>query len=692
MKTPSGITSLSLKYTITENMTHDRKPTRNKSRTRKRQERNTGPITFVGVDGEGVTLEDGTHKYVLLGVGDRQYENPEGITWQEAFEFLWSQFRTGPVAYTGFFLGYDFCQMLKGLREERARMLYTSQGRIKRQPRSGKRRMPFPVQCEGWEFDLLGSKRLRLRKNGSDRWMYICDAGPFFQKSFLSVIDPQKWSEPVVTREEYDKVAEGKARRGTAVLDSDMRYYNALENEILARVLSQLDRGLRTLGIHLSPGQWYGPGQAASAWLKGRAITAGRLGEVTPQAALEAARSSYFGGWFEIMAHGIVPGASWEYDVNSAYPHIISALPCLEHGEWRHNDVNHSNSNRAATLVHATVSNTSRHVGSMLHRDNSGNISRPGQTEGWYWLDELDASARALGSSWVARETWSYQPCGCPPPLGEVSDIYALRQRVGKNTPLGIACKLIPNSLYGKFAQSVGTPEYGNPLYASRITSGCRRMILNAISSHPDKERGVLMVATDGVYFRTPHPYLPIGPELGYWSVEEKRDLCLFKPGVYWDDQAREKITAGEAPVFKARGVNARDFGAAIGEVDRLFRLLADGTPSHIEWPTVEFPVSFSMVTALQALQRNNWDAAGTLVKEPMARQSSDPSLKRSRWHWEGGLLRSRPAENEPYQASKAYEKRFGMDDPFSDESMEAAGISPDGYPGDLWKEVLYEN
>ena len=684
-------------FTITEGMTHDRKPTRNNSRDRKAKARNTGPLEFVGVDGEGVTLADGTHRYVLLGVGEQQIENPDGLLWEECFEFLWSQFRTGPTAYTGFFLGYDFVQMLRGLREERARMLLTAEGRAKRAPNpakgKGKRVVPFPVECAGWEFDILGTKRLKIRKKGSKRWMYICDTGPFFQKSFLAVIDPKEWSDPVVTQEQYDRLVAGKGKRGTAVLDDDMRRYNREENDALSTVLGRLDDGLRSLGIELAPGQWFGPGQAASAWLQTRAVTAETLHRVVPSGALEAARASYFGGWFEIMAHGIVPGVTYEYDINSAYPYIISTLPCLEHGRWEHNANYHDDGNRSVSIIRAAVSGAGRHVGSMLHRDDSGNISRPARTEGWYWEDELDAAVRAGVVERVDEmERWTYLPCDCPPPLREVRDIYDLRRRIGKKTPLGIACKLVPNSLYGKFAQSIGSPEYGNPVYASLITSGCRRMILDAIATHPKGTRDVVMVATDGVYFRSAHPDLPCTGALGDWDANDKANLTLFKPGVYWDDAARASVAAGEAPVFKARGVNARDFGSQLQHVDNLFRTLSANRPRRIDWPAVEFPVSFSMVTALQALQRNDWDLAGTLVNEPTNRQSSDPSLKRSSWYWDGDLLRSRPNRNDPYEPSRPYEKRFGMADPFSDESKEAAGIHPDGYPGDLWKEAIYGN
>jgi hypothetical protein len=667
------------------------------------------PTEFVCVDGEGVTLPDGTHRYVLLGVGQQQISNPEGLSFLECIEFLWTQFRTGSVAYTGFFLGYDFVQMFRSLPEERARMLLSAEGRAKRKPKNPRRVQPFPVEYMGWEFDILGTKRLRIRKAGAARWMHICDTGSFFQKSFLKVIDPREWSDPVVTQAEFEEISRGKARRSSASLDDTMRHYNARENEILARVLCRLNEGFQSLGVYLRPSQWFGPGQAAQAWLDDRAITNEALSQIVPYDVLEAARKSYFGGWFEIMAHGLIPGITYEYDINSAYPTAIAKLPCLEHGRWEHNGTSSS----PYCLLYARVRGTDDYIGSMPHRDAVGNISRPDRTEGWYWEHELVAaqSAGIVSGAPAILDRWVYVPCECKPPLREVGDLYSLRLQVGKKTPLGIAIKLLLNSLYGKFAQTIGKPKFGNPIYASLITSLCRTMILNAIATHPDGPSGVLMVATDGVYFRSPHPTLPCSSLLGEWDKAEKSNITLFKPGVYWDDTTRAQIAREEAPVFKARGVNARDFGKVLADVDMQFRRMANGEPRMLNrsksrlpesmlailanesigfwWPEVEFPLEFAMVTATQALQWGRWEAAGTVLPNPMGKQSSNPYSKRGNPGWEDGILRTSPKRNDPYTPSYPYEKRFGIEDPFSDESREMQGITPEGLSMNLIREAL---
>ena len=699
--------------------TSQHKKSSHTARARKRAEARTEPLTFVCVDGEGVTDESGNHKYVLIGVGENQVSDPNGLSWSRIFEFLYSEFTTGPVAYTGFFLGYDFTQWVRSLPEYQARRLLDKTERAKRKRRMGHngeslagQEIYFPVDLDGWEFDILGTKRFKLRPKGESRWMYICDTGGFFQKSFLSVIDPKEWKKPIVSDQEYATILRGKEQRNTAILDADMGRYNRLENEVLSRVLLQLDTGFRELGIHLSPKQWFGPGQAAQAWLDGRAITSKELQGIVPPWFLEAAIASYYGGWFEIMAHGLIPGITYEYDINSAYPYIISRLPCLAHGTYtrttdkRHirriSDMGNTSMETPLSLlrIHAwgegcrvsqeVPDNRNHHIGPLPHRDADGNISRPLITEGWYWEHEIYAAMQAgIISGYDVSEKLTYTMCECPKPFREVQDIYNLRLSVGKKTPLGIACKLVPNSLYGKFAQSVGMPKYGNPIYASLITSWCRTIILNAIATHPKGKSDVVMVATDGVYFRTPHPYLAVSANLGEWDSGLREDICLFKPGVYWDNKTRQSIRDGKAPIFKTRGVSSRDFASQIETIDSAFRGMRS-TRNLTNWPEVEFGLSFAMVSAVQALARNKWDKAGTLLADPTAKQSSNPSKKRSSWYWDGDMLRSKPPVNYPFEPSHPYNKRFGLEDPWSIESITESGETPEGYVSELWKQILF--
>jgi hypothetical protein len=685
---------------------------------------------FICVDGEGAGYGK-DHKYVLLGCGNRYVENISGISWQEAFRFLYDCFLEKPqAAYVGFFLGYDFTQIIKTMPEDRARMLLTDRGiNARKRTRSGKNNKPFPVRYDGWEFDMLPGRRLQIRpqvchclETGKRScahiqpdWMYVCDAGPFWQCSFLSAIDPRNWREPVVSDAEYAKVESGKANRSMDIAEyirtrETVIEYNRLENEIFARIMTILRDGFIEIGVNLRKDQWFGPGQAAAAWYKKNGIPRRDILEGSvPNEFWEAARQSYFGGWFEILSHGIVPGRSHEYDINSAYPYIIASLPCLLHGRYVNGDgrpPERRHGSNELVLIRARLCGNDPHVGAALNRDKDGRIRRPRVTEGWYWQHEIDAGIRAGVIRDVDYREWmSYQPCDCKNPVRGFRDLYEHRLSVGKDTVLGKSCKLVYNSGYGKFAQSTGSAPYGNWVYASLITAGCRVMILDAIATHPDGNAALLMVATDAVFFDAPHDGLSISQSLGDWDHTERENLTLFKPGVYWDDKARRAIAHGEPSKFKARGINARDFARHLGEVDALFlRAIeyppefrvklyeGDGFSAYAEkdWPWIAFEVGFSLVSAKTALARGDWSGAGETQTNILAIQDSDPSDKRREVKYDSTANRLRTYSMDVPTGeicSVPYDKRYGMEDPFSLESKESFGIAPDGTVGDQIKE-----
>lgn len=710
----------------------------------------TGINAFISIDGEGMRVFvcdtsgviEARHSYVLLGIGQDQIQADniaDGLDFLTILEFLYSHYKPG-CAYPGFFLGYDFTQWFKSLPQSRAHMLLTEAGRKTRQRRNlknpGLKLPPHPVNYGHWQFDMLGTKRLKFRKREckctlsncihvKGPWMYVCDVGGYFQTSFLNVINPAKWPEPIVSDEEYAIIVEGKGSRDSAKLDEDMRRYNRLENEVLGRVMERYDSGLRGFGVSLPPSKWFGPGQAAQAWLKGRAPDRDAIDEAVPAWFLDICKASYIAGWFELFMHGLVEGPSHEYDINSAYPAVIANLPCLLHGSYQRGygriPPNTSGRKRLG-LVRAHVwtqsyreRTTPISIGAMLHRDRHGRITRPMMTEGWFWEDELDAARKAGCVARIRSDRYiewaAYYPCDCEPPLREMAHLYLSRLKVGKDSPMGRGAKTVYNSGYGKFAQSIGQPMFGNSVYASAITSGCRTRILDAIASHPGGLTNVAMVATDAVFFLDPHPNLPLSDNLGDWSHEERSNLCLFKPGVYWDDSAREKVRRGAVATFKARGINAADFSRELERIDDEFRSWG-GIPPAIDspatgekvagWPEVTFSPSFAMVTALQALMRDDWSLAGH-VEQPgkEVTQSANPYRKRTgiyydperslyrsqaRWFGEGSGWHYKDGSHSLTVRSSPYTKRFGAEDPWSEESLSQWGIDYDGYVGDAYR------
>jgi hypothetical protein len=637
-------------------------------------------VDFLAVDGEADTTVEGD-PYVLLSVGSESlHKEGEVLTHRDIFPFLWQQHLKHPThAFVGYFLGYDFSQWLKSISLHEAKMLFTAEGIAKRTRKgdaANRNPVPWPVYVDDdqWEIDLLGMKRFKLRPFRSKApWMYICDVGPYFATSFLKAIDPKDWpTEPVCTPEEYATIREGKGNRDAAAFGAEMIRYNLLENEVLARMMGQLNRGFVAIDVRLAKNKWFGPGQAAQAWMAGAGVPkASEVQESVPKKALSMARDSYYGGWFEVFSHGHVPGTTYEYDINSAYPHVMRTLPCLLHGEWTSGD-------GAFVLVHAQVYGSDPYVGAIQHRETKQTILRPHATIGTYWLHELQAGKKAgVISSVKILDAIGYKPCDCPPPLAKVADLYQQRLDVGKNTVHGKACKLSYNSMYGKLAQSQGSPVFANPIYASLITSGCRSMILNAIATHPVGTRDVVMVATDGVYFRSPHPGLDIDDgRLGAWDASEVTGMTILKPGVYWSDKDRESVKANQGLKLKSRGISAKDLAKRMGEFDDMFSNWSPGDP----WPELTVDIQFRVTGPKVALMRNKWETCGKSVRDDKVIVSSNPQLKRDTASIErrDGAWCSHPYPTPPsgILASVPYRKEFGMSD--LDEA-ELGQVTPDG-------------
>lgn len=574
-------------------------------------------------------------------------------------------------------------------------------------PSDGAECGPLELEWDDTYFELQTVPT--LAPVASAGWMYICDTGPFWQQSFLKVINPGAWDgHPVCSDSEYKTIVDGKAERGLIAERGETGYYhdmvkyNILENDILARVTARLDSGFRNehIPIYIPGKEWYGPGRAAQLWMDSLSerlsdpiarehnatarrnphLNLERKNEGTlknidvysemPEWAQHAAQATYYGGWFEQMVHGHV-GRAYEYDINSAYPYIIASLPCL-HTHGHHNGRFTRGTGDAPghgyVAVHADIRGSNPYIGAMPFRDSKGLICRPNNVKGWYWLHEVLAAQRAgLVDNYTVKEWVAYEPCECPPPFNPpdigIERMYNLRLEVGKNTPQGKGFKLVYNSAYGKTAQSIGSPKYSNPFYASLITAGCRTQILNAISTHPRGAESVTMVATDGVYFTSPHPSLKLSEtELGAWDVKVKENLTQLMPGVYWDDATRDRIQRGGTPQLKSRGVNAKDLASQIEELDSLFDDLHTSAffRNNVEWPELTFTVGFLLDSAKSALHRGKWEQAGRVQHSTTRKISSNPATKRdiTTVYADSNMVRTRPYVDRG--ESIGYEKTFG--------------------------------
>lgn len=526
---------------------------------------------FIGIDGEGYTDDSGQHQYMLLVASE---DGPKGERWgaslytgrplttEDILTWLVSLGRnaTPRDVYVGFFFDYDVTMILRDILRDDPDVM---QELVK----------PLDERERGWtrwgRFDLMYTprKHLKVKRYGANRGkaLTIHDTRTFFQTSFVKALRTFNVGDP-------DQVAEIERMKGERSRfrfpDDVIEIHRYCEEEcvLLARLVGVLRD--RFVGAKLSPWPYEGPGPVAGTVLKARGMRHSE--EHIPATVHDLARQAYYGGRFETLAHGTLGVPIYEYDIKSAYPAAMLRLPCLVHGEWIEHDV--------SGLYHPTPEDVSEFFTGPMYRSDTvkpyplwvgpvewdclgsagaeepgaagplpwrfpdGAINFPLRGRGVYWSVELPPYARPIGPAWVY-----VNQCDCRP-FKWVEDMYVRRRRMEAEAKgSGLPLKLVLNSLYGKLAQRIGKRPFYNPVWAGLITAMTRRMVYDVYRNHP-----VVMFATDAVFTTEPAPELTIGEGLGQWEeVGPYRDLTIFQPGVYFDEDAAK---------FKTRGVPYGEF------------------------------------------------------------------------------------------------------------------------------------
>lgn len=485
---------------------------------------------FVGCDGEGGNI-GGVHKYLTLRVGDQELVNPDRSplgTWQ-ILNWLCNLPRRD-CNYVGFFFTYDVTQILSDLARENPYKLHRLMNRNSRRyvTKDGYAKY-WPVDWRGFEFDFLPGKYFEVRRQAKqgqqrERYVHISDVGSFFQCSFVKALETWK----VGTESQLETIRAGKAGRTTfAELEDVTRAYNALEIDLLEQLMDKFREACHD--ADMVPQAWEGPGQTANAILnKYEIITAEEVQAALPKELLDAANDAYFGGRFEITSIGHVDRPVYQHDINSAYPYAATLLPCLRHGQWEH--ASGEVQPTGLYLARGSFSATRKvNLYGLPHRNKKGNICWPGTAgEGWYWSHEIEAS---IYQKFDQQEVWVYRAnCNCQP-FGWIPEKYQERKALGKNAK-GLTIKLGLNSIYGKTCQSIGSPKFANPIYASLFTSITRAQLYRrCIRLGLDS---VLMLATDGIFTTSDIECDVDSDKLGEWEVGVlEKGIFIIQPGLY---------------------------------------------------------------------------------------------------------------------------------------------------------------
>jgi len=505
---------------------------------------------FAGVDGESC-ISNGQPRYTLLRAGEHVLMNDVGLSHKDVLPWLTQL--PADVAYVGFVFDYDVTMILrtapwrKLVELVRSGSCFIGCYRITYRARSFFSVQQFAVDNGIWS------------KDPTARRFYVSDTIKLFQSAFVKVMDD--WE--ALTPQLRDLVKQGKDKRAFVEhLDEEVIEYNRLECVALAEVMEKVRQAAHELDIR--PTRWESPGQLAASLMANHDTPRRKEYEDRwPKQVLDAGRAAYYGGRFEPSRFGRVRERVTEIDLGSAYPDALTRLPCVRHAKWVHCGSDPAQSGVGGVLaepcrprlLRIRTAPAAGADGNVIYwglpfRDKDGGVWFPHTVEGWYWDFEV---AQALHQDVTVLESWEWRTdCECEQPFAWIPGLFEARKRMGKSAK-GKVLKLAMNSLYGKFAQTVGSPVYANHVVASFITAQCRARVMAAIHAHGCGLAGgegtcggnCVMVATDAV-FVTGDVQVPLTDGLGGWEAKPYPEgIFVVQAGVYWSESDAYTKTRG---------------------------------------------------------------------------------------------------------------------------------------------------
>lgn len=461
----------------------------------------------------------------------------------------------------------------------------------------------------------------------------IYDYSSFFGQSFIATAEQILGN--AVSSDDRDVIAHGKAARGQQTWEDmpEIRHYWEREIQLIRRVFEKFRDVMWQAGFALR--EWYGPGALANYINATRQIrphlgSAQTTSGVMPHEVHMASKVAFSGGRFELFRAGRIRGPVHAMDINSAYPFALTMVPSLhpDHGQWKHVLSPTKIARFGVYRIRLRAPKASPfefRPMPLFYRDGRGMISYPSIVHGWYWSPEARMVCGLEGVEIV--EGWEWENDETEFPWGFLRDMYDTRMRLGKRNLLSMPFKLGPNSLYGKYAQTVGWDQRKNlppkshalPV-AGWVTSMCRSMLFAAMQKNP---AAIVAVETDAIYSTaSPEEHgLTTGDGLGQWGAEVYDEMIYIQSGMYhykkngeWQGVRSRGISRAEYPVEKAMAYvqrlkageawDQREGGRLVGgmELTTKPRFIGAGAALASSAPTKAVMTSWVQMTKQMAL------------------------------------------------------------------------------------------
>jgi hypothetical protein len=549
---------------------------------------------------------DGRIVLFLAAGSDREpiyLYDPGGLQTEQVFGFLVE--RGARRLNIGFFFDYDVNQLLRGLPA-----LHLDQLRAR-----------GSVTWRGWRIRHVPGKRFSLARLRDGRSMTIWDVSGWVQCSFLQLCED--WKLGSGADRAYVALMKGRRDDLSAESEASLVRYTTLECALLCDWFRQCLELHQRNGIKLQ--SYSGAGSTAAALLRRH----GFRPPTVPASVQEVAEQSFFGGRSETSVIGPVPGTLFQYDINSAYPAAIAALPDVRDARWFRTstwspDLYGFWKVRWQQPRHACWGLFPVRGARLPTGRRSVSLLYPIEGEGWYHTWEVAAALEVAPRFVEVLEGWVCEPRQRPafPWVPELAARRLALKQAG--SPDAFVLKVGLNSLYGKLAQHTGSAPMQSIVYAAAITAHTRAQMLRLLVPY---QHQILLVATDGIVARCPLP-VECGAALGQWEPSEHRDAFVLQAGVYW---LGSKV--------RSRGIDGRQITLAAAQ-----QAWAQHGPSAMLEVTTRRVLSYRIACA-----RGRPDLTGAWEVSQRA-VSFSPAPRRREWRYDGAALLTLPARVRDYR------------------------------------------
>lgn len=426
-----------------------------------------------------------------------------GLKYKDCFDFLIENAKK----YNYFFrIDYDINMIIKDLPKKKIIELFENN----------------ETQFENYKLKYFRHKIFEI--NGKRFY----DVANFFQTSLVRNIEILQID---LTDEEKKFIELMKKQRSSFKLKDKEKIikYSLLENtiglKIVKKIYDLIPKELKTYAL-------YGSSSLANKFLKNKTKSNFLF-------SLDLFQKSYFGGRMEVLKIGTFENV-YKYDINSAYPNIIKDLrepikfevkkyygEKIEDKNIYEVEFNHKKPNE---------------IGCFPVRLKCGYLVFPKSGKGFYFGCEVKEAIKRKVDIKIKNV--------CEVSLGkkifnknEIEKMYKLRLSYKqKNDLRNLIYKILLNSIYGKFAQTVGKAQFQNIYLAGYITAKVRSQLLEASYGN---DNNIIFFATDGILSKK-RLNVKTGNDLGLFEEIKIKKAVVIQAGIYKLIDENNKTYIGE--------------------------------------------------------------------------------------------------------------------------------------------------